>query len=237
MDNSKEITAKLSASGKAGASFIVAKGEVEAGGSLGTTRSNGRSLSRTVSSRVAALQGLRPSSLPVVVDDFHYLPRNLQADLVRALKPLIFDGHPVVIIAIPHRRYDALKVEKEMTGRILPVEIPGWSKKELDFIPDTGFRKLNGSLPVATADRLAEESIGSPHLMQEFCRAICRAHAVDSSFQGPSADLQEDALIRVFKETAENEDKDLDALDIPLPKLTRRFHQRPHRSGSRHDPH
>lgn len=84
---------------------------------------------------------------------------------------------------------------------------PGAKRLLSDMVPalaaDTGFRKLNGSLPVATADRLAEESIGSPHLMQEFCRANCHAHAVDSSFQGRSADFQEDALIRVFKETAE----------------------------------
>lgn len=203
VQNSKETTAELSASGKGGANFVVVKGEAELGGSLGSTRGSGTSLSRTVSPRVTALRGLRESNLPVVIDDFHYLSRELQGDLIRALKPLIFDGHPVVIIAIPHRRYDALKVEKEMTGRILPVEIPGWSKSELDFIPQTGFSKLNGTLASTTADMLAGESIGSPHLMQEFCRAICRAHGIEGSFQGRAADLADEALHRVFKETAE----------------------------------
>jgi len=76
---------------------------------------------------------------PLVVDDFHYIPRDMQGSIVRALKPLIFNGLPVVIIAIPHRRYNALKVEKEMTGRISPIEIPIWSDAELQFISDTGF--------------------------------------------------------------------------------------------------
>ncbi len=200
---SRESSAEFSAKGSMGANFLVAKGEAEVGGSLASTRGKGDSRSRTVSARVTALTGLRKARVPVVIDDFHYLPRDLQGGLVRALKPLIFDGHPVVIIAIPHRRYDAIKVEKEMTGRILPVEIPSWTTKELDFIPETGFKTLDGSVSVAVASRLANESIGSPHLMQEFCRAVCRAHGIDDSFGGRSADLGDGELQRVFAETAD----------------------------------
>lgn len=200
---SRESSAEFSAKGSMGANFFVAKGEAEVGGSLASTRGKGDSRSRTVSARVTALTGLRKAKVPVVVDDFHYLPRDLQGGLVRALKPLIFDGHPVVIIAIPHRRYDTVKVEKEMTGRILPVEIPSWTRTELDFIPETGFQMLKGSMSAAVTSRLANESIGSPHLMQEFCRAICRTHGIDDSFGRRSADLGDRELQRVFAETAE----------------------------------
>ena len=199
----RETSAEVSASASGGANLLVAKGEAEVGGSLGTTRGKGTSKLRTVSSKVAALAGLRDAGIPLVVDDFHYLPRELQGGIVRALKPLIFDGHAAVIIAIPHRRYDAVKVEKEMTGRILQVEIPGWTSEELDFIPETGFPMLKGSVSQNTADTLARESIGSPHLMQEFCRAICRARGITDSFEDGSADLEPDALKRVFSETAE----------------------------------
>ena len=199
----KENSAELSASGKAGANFIVAKGEAEVGGSYSTGRSSGRRQSRTVSSRVTALAGLRSVGRALVVDDFHYLPRELQGDLVRALKPLIFDGLPVVIVAIPHRRYDAVKVEKEMTGRILPVSIPPWSTNELVFIPDRGFPLLQSTISRPLATRLADESIGSPHLMQEFCRAICRVHSVTTTYEGRCADLADNALESVFKDTAE----------------------------------
>ncbi len=200
---SKESSAEFSTSGRMGAKLLIAKGEAEVGGSLASTRGKGDSRSRTVSARVAALTGLRKAKVPVVIDDFHYLPRDLQGELVRALKPLIFDGQPVVLIAIPHRRYDAMKVEKEMTGRILPVEIPSWTTEELDFIPETGFQKLDGIMSVPVASRLASESIGSPHLMQEFCRAICRTHGIEDSFGGRSVDLGDVPLQRVFAETAE----------------------------------
>jgi chloramphenicol 3-O-phosphotransferase len=135
----KTTGAEFEAKGKVGANFLVAKGEAELGGKLSTERAASSGKSRSVSSRVVALKGLASAGRALVIDDFHYLPRELQGDVIRALKPLIFDGLPVVIIAIPHRRYDAVKVEREMTGRILPVSIPPWSEEELSYIPLTGF--------------------------------------------------------------------------------------------------
>lgn len=199
----KYNTGEFSASGKAGANLMISKSEIELGGSWGTGSSKSTSKSRNLSSRVTALAGLRSAQRALVIDDFHYLPRDLQGNFVRALKPLIFDGLPVVIIAIPHRRYDAVKVEKEMTGRILPVTIPIWEKKELGFIPKEGFPLLDGKVSDSFSDRLAEESIGSPHLMQEFCRAVCKTHRINRSFDGTSAELPIQALEKIFKETAE----------------------------------
>lgn len=202
-DTGTETLAQVSGKGKAGADFLIAKGEAELGVGLSKGRNAASGKSRSVSSRVVALRGLADSKRALVIDDFHYLPRDLQGELVRALKPLVFDGLPVVVIAIPHRRYDAVKVEKEMTGRVLPVDIPAWSVSELAFIPNTGFTLLDGRISAELTSRLANESIGSPHLMQEFCREICRAHDVSNSFDGNSADLDASRLERVFKETAE----------------------------------
>jgi hypothetical protein len=200
---STATTAEITATGKAGANVLVAKGEAEAGGTFGSMRDKGTSETRTVSTKVTALAGLKRSTIPLVVDDFHYLPRDLQGTVVRALKPMIFEGHPVVIIAIPHRRYDALKVEKEMTGRILPIDVPIWTDDELNFIPEKGFPKLNGTVAESLSAKLAIEAIGSPHLMQEFCRAICRAHNVTHTFDGGTVDLPKEDLTSVFRDTAE----------------------------------
>ncbi|MCB2201747.1 ATP-binding protein [bacterium] len=201
--NETESTGELSATGKAGTNVFVAKVEGEIGGAFSTSDRTAKTKARSVSSRVTALSGLRDAERALVIDDFHYLPRALQGDLIRALKPLIFDGLPVVIIAIPHRRYDAVKVEKEMTGRILPITIPSWGADELMFIPDTGFPLLRGKLSTELSRRLANESIGSPHLMQEFCRAICRLNSTPSDFNGRSADPSEEQMENVFRDTAE----------------------------------
>ena len=87
---------------------------------------------------------------------------------------MIFEGLPVVLIAIPHKRYDAVKVEREMTGRIFPLSIPLWSETELAYIPKEGFKQLNVKPDGKLIDVFSKEAIGSPHLIQEFCRKICK---------------------------------------------------------------
>ncbi|MEW5864384.1 MAG: hypothetical protein AB1773_12470 [Pseudomonadota bacterium] len=96
-----ETSSTIGGKGSADANFLVAKGQGELSASRQAKRGTAESRGRTVSSRVAALKGLAESQIPVVIDDFHYLPREIQGNIVRALKPLIFDGLGVVLIAIP----------------------------------------------------------------------------------------------------------------------------------------
>lgn len=197
------VESKFGGKGTAEANFLFAKGAGEISAELGSTRTKSSLNSRELSSRVTALTGLRKRQVPIVIDDFHYLPRDMQGSIVRALKPLIFDGRPVIIIAIPHRRYDALKVEKEMTGRISPIEIRAWSPEELEFIPATGFGLLNYSIDGGTLERLAEEAIGSPHLMQDFCRTLCRHLQLEKAEITAALNPEEEIIETVFKEVAE----------------------------------
>lgn len=134
--------------------------------------SNSRGVVRIFNStpKVAAVKVLLSNEFSIVVDDFHYIDRALQGSLVRALKPIIFNGVSVVLIAIPHRRYDAVRVEKEITGRVINIEVPSWSEEELVRIPNIGFPLLNAELNETECNNFAKEAYGSPHLMQEFCQ-------------------------------------------------------------------
>jgi hypothetical protein len=192
-------SATVAGKGSAGANFIVAKGSAEVGVEVGKTRSQSRTRSRSVSPRVAALGGLKSAQIPIVVDDFHYLPKEAQGAIVRALKQPIFDGLPVVIIAIPHRRFDAVRVEKEMTGRVMAIDVPSWSEEELAFIPATGFQLLNLQIPPELAKRMATEAIGSPHLTQDFCRTSCRMAQVGEG----NARIDQVDADRVLRDVAE----------------------------------
>ncbi|HET8637534.1 MAG TPA: hypothetical protein VFL96_11855 [Acidobacteriaceae bacterium] len=190
---------------KASAGFSIfgtgARGEGSA--EAGRAKAEGTSRSRNLSARVVALQGLRNRPHPIVIDDFHYLDRELQGDIVRALKPLIFDGLPVVIIAIPHRRYDAMKVEREMTGRIHGIDIPAWESPDLDYIPTTGFKLLNCVLPQGVSVQLAEQAIGSPHLMQDFCRGLCKQLGIENARdQLTQINVSENDLQNVYRDVA-----------------------------------
>lgn len=199
----EETTSKTGGKGTAEANFILAKGSGEISVEFGRTRGMTKTGSRTVSSRVTALQGLRTSNVPIVVDDFHYIPREMQGSIVRALKPLIFDGLPVVIIAIPHRRYDALKVEKEMTGRISPINIPIWSETELQYISETGFELLKYRVSPNFKGQLSSEAIGSPHLMQDFCRGISKLLDVEFNSVVRNLEPTKNEIESVFWDVAE----------------------------------
>jgi len=147
-------------------------GEGEIGGTIKLSNNETVSLSRNVSPRAAAISQLRFKKIPLVIDDFHYLDRSFQGNIIRALKPVIFEGLPVILIAIPHRRYDAIKVEREITGRLESIRIPPWEIEELKEIPNEGFPLLNLKVDDNIINQFAIEAFGSPHLMQEFCRAL-----------------------------------------------------------------
>jgi hypothetical protein len=202
-ESGSATTGTIAGRASAGANFLVAKGEGEISTEIEKNRSTSSGATQSLSSRVVALRGLRDSQMPLVVDDFHYIPREMQGSIVRALKPLIFDGLPVVIIAIPHRRYDALKVEKEMTGRISPIDIPIWSESELRYIPETGFGLLNYNVPQANASLMAREAIGSPHLMQDFCRGVSKQLQIEHAALPATLDIGLDRLDAVFRDVAE----------------------------------
>jgi hypothetical protein len=121
-----------------------------------------------------AIETMKNCNAILVVDDFHYLSRDLQGKVVRALKGEIFKGFPAVAIAIPHRRYDAVRVEREMNGRLEPIKVPEWSVGELMEIPAKGFPLLGMTISEDLTRALASEAYGSPHLMQEFCKALAK---------------------------------------------------------------
>ena len=208
IENTSVREKNFRASGKIGGQmklfpFLGGTGEIETGltrkGSKGITR---RRQSSPKSTGVALL---REAGKSLVIDDFHYLKREIQGTVVRALKGLVFDGHPVVVIAIPHRRYDAVKVEREMTQRIENIQIPAWEPGELEDIPSTGFKLLNVELEEHISQRLANEALGSPHLMQEFCRELCHFKKIEETQKSRLVFVPTfEELGNLFKNVAEN---------------------------------
>ena len=188
--------------GQIGFPFITGVGGA-AETSIDKTKAESTGGSRTVSSKASAIKVLRATKKTVVIDDFHYIPREDQGVLVRAFKSLVFDGVPIILIAIPHRRYDSVKVEREMTGRIEHLEVPAWSMDELKKIPSEGFPLLNVSIKDNIQEKLARESFGSPHLMQEFSRRLCEVNLIEETLD-TLTDINLIDEKRLFEYVAEN---------------------------------
>ena len=132
-----------------------------------------------MSNKMASIKYLTDNNIPLIVDDFHYINRDIQTQIIRALKSPIMHGLPVIFIAIPSRKFEVLKVEREMTGRIELFEIPTWSETELLEIAEKGFEELRVEVPFQIKMEMAKEAMGSPHLMQEFCKKICEEYKIE----------------------------------------------------------
>lgn len=139
------------------------------------------------SSAKDAVKALLDTQRVLVIDDFHYLDPNLQSELIRALKPAVFSGLQVVLILIPHRMHQASQAEMDVDGRTVTIQIPEWQNDELFSIGDVGFKTLRvGYLP-STLHALVNECFGSPHMMQDFCSALCRDAGVKAQYVGAAS--------------------------------------------------
>ena len=114
----------------------------------------------------------------VVIDDFHYLSEPEQLKIVRGMRALVFEGVPLILLSVPHRVYDAVRAEPEMTGRVVPITSPFWSREDLLAIAELGFDALNVEVTTNVAETLVAESFGSPFLMQDFCLELCKVNGV-----------------------------------------------------------
>ena len=182
---------------------LILKGGTKFGAEYGQKRGEATDKKLALNPRAAAISQLRATKRPLVIDDFHYLNRDFQGNVIRALKPLIFDGLPVILIAIPHRRFDTIKVEREITARLYPIPIPSWSVDELLQIPKDGFPLLNISVSKTVVDKLAAEAYESPHLMQDFCRLLATDQSVKETSKSPVviSEISEDLFRRVAEQT------------------------------------
>lgn len=105
----------------------------------------------------------------LVIDDFHYVAKDVQMYIARTLKTELFNGLKAVIISLPHRSDEAIICNPDLIGRTTSIEIPPWSAGELKEIADKGFALLDIELSNGCVDLLAQESISSPQLMQDNC--------------------------------------------------------------------
>ncbi|UIJ35124.1 hypothetical protein [Allobranchiibius sp. GilTou73] len=146
------------------------------GGSAGSSSQVTTSARRPIAA--VAREALVALNVPVVVDDFHYVPDTLKLDLVRAIKGLITDV-PVVMIAVPHDAFRVVREETDMLGRLWQQEITPWSLTELVYIARSGFAALNMIDPGdQIAKKFAENSLGAPFLMQQLCLDYCLSSGI-----------------------------------------------------------
>lgn len=193
----------ISGSMKGGLSAILAKGE--ASGTISSTITGTSTITKT--KRVGGLQGvieeIANSDFILFVDDFHYIPKDVQGELGRQIKFAAERGVKVCAASVPHRSDDVVRSNPELSGRIAAVNIGYWSSNELQVIAKLGFPKLNIDLANSVIERLADEAFGSPQLMQSLCLNLCREKgATEKLAEMTRVDVSDDDYSRIFERTS-----------------------------------
>lgn len=167
---SGSVADSVNAGAKAG---IPAVAEINAAGGKASTRTTQRSITYNVNPQRAALDALVEQSISLLVDDFHYIPSDVQKALIQALKGAVFKGLTVILLAVPHRAFDPITVEHEVEGRFQHIEIEPWETSDLILIPERGFAALNIHTSADLNKAICAEGFGNPLLVQEICSDLC----------------------------------------------------------------
>ena len=150
---------KVSVEGKAGveAGIVLAKAKTElaVGAEVEHEREQGQSHGRAGLAQV--VKEIGDSGFVVLVDDFHYMPRPVQAEAAKSLKEAVRLGIKVCTAAVRHRGDDLVRANPELRGRVRAIDLEYWRAWDLERIATSGFGIFNVQVEKAAIDELIQE--------------------------------------------------------------------------------
>ncbi len=150
---------------------------------------------------------LKGTGFIIFVDDFHYISREVQAEIAEVMKEAVREGLRFVLAAVPYHADDVLIANSDLRGRMLKLNFSYWGIGELSKIAELGFRALNYKITDATVRAFAAEAAGSPQLMQSLCLNLCFESDIFETGERPVV-LQpsEDLIKAVCRRTSQTND-------------------------------
>lgn len=121
------------------------------------------------------------SDFVVFIDDFHYMTADVQKDVARQIKEAAEKGVIICTASVPHRSDDVVRSNTELRGRVRAIDFSYWANEEIQEIGVLGFHALGADISRETITRLANESFGSPQLMQAICLQACYQLDIDGT--------------------------------------------------------
>jgi KaiC/GvpD/RAD55 family RecA-like ATPase len=130
-----------------------------------------------------AIHLLKREKNVLVLDDFHYVDRELQRGISRQIKSVAYEGVTVVVVSLPHRDDDPVRSNPDLAGRVYSIDLGFWTPEDLKKIGEVGFPKVGARVEPAVLDWLAAEALTSPQIMHTLCLETCRDMGIVG--QGP----------------------------------------------------
>ena len=116
----------------------------------------------------------------VVVEEFHYLAEHVQRDLAFKLKAIheLSTVYIFIVIGVWLESNRLVHLNKDLVGRVGPINADEWNEADLLRVVLEGERKLNIVFPPGFAEKLIERACGSVFLVREACRRACVAAGI-----------------------------------------------------------
>lgn len=196
--------------GKAGGEAsipLIAKGKADIALSGALSSSNSETETSAIDYLQLLISEIGDSDFVVFIDDFHYIPRDIQSEIAKQIKEAMRQGCKFICASVPYHSDDVIRSNPDLRGRIFSIDFEYWNEDILMKIAEKGFNKLNITDSHSVVDRLAKESAGSPQLMQYLCLNSCFEFNVrvraSSPFDLPDS---EEKLEQICKRTVQSAD-------------------------------
>ncbi|NHV31820.1 hypothetical protein [Burkholderia sp. D-99] len=119
------------------------------------------------------IKELAGTGLVVFIDDFHYIPRDVQKQVAEHIKEAIDKGVEIVCASVPYHSEDILRANPDLQGRFVAIDFDYWDTPTLTQIAERGFAELGLTVEPELMKAFAGEAAGSPQLMQSICLNAC----------------------------------------------------------------
>ena len=153
--------------------LFLAKGKAEASIDSGSAESNTSTASLASDCLQLLIRELANTDLVVFIDDFHYIPPDIQIEIAHQIKEAIRNNVKFVCASVPYHADDVIRSNPDLRGRVYSIDFEYWGGETLKKIAHKGFQELGIGYREVAVEKLAEEAAGSPQLMQYLCLNAC----------------------------------------------------------------
>ena len=151
----------------------MAKGKAEGAVSRETAESETETASLASDCLQLLIRELGGTDLVVFIDDFHYIPHEVQIEVARQTKEAIRNNVKIICASVPYHADDVIRGNPDLRGRVYSIDFEYWGGETLKKIAHKGFPELGIDYQASAVDDLVAEAAGSPQLMQYLCLNAC----------------------------------------------------------------
>lgn len=164
-----------------GAGAELSGNAIIAAGKASTSISNSNGTKSTTARTIVAdpyyrvVERMAGSDLVLFIDDFHYIPKEVQIDVAKQIKDAVSKEVLIVCASVPYHSDDVLRANADLRGRVVSLDFDYWDNETLRQIATKGFEAMEIRCEPHFLNLLTAEAAGSPQLMQQICLQLCFA--------------------------------------------------------------